>query len=143
MSPAIACGAVPGAPVRPHRLEALARVRRVQDWAHDLAGAAVLIDALSCLVRGAGLAAEYARCDEPVLRPGDAERAAGLLRTWGPHLAEPADTARVLLATGALSVALAEIDRRAPQRADDPRQLQLHADRVLTSPGAGESEGAR
>ena len=124
MSPALACGAVP---VRPHRLEALARVRRVQDWAHGLSDAAVLLDALSCLVRGAGLAAEYARCDEPVLRPGDAERAAGLLRTWGPHLAEPADTARVALASVGLSVALAEIDRRAPPAgaATDPRQLEM------------------
>lgn len=135
-----ACGAVTGTLPRPHRLEALARVRLVQDWAHGLSGASLLLDALACMIRGAGLAAEYARTSEPALLPADYERAARLLREYGPHLAEPADTGRVCLATAALSVALSEIAARAPAVTADPRQLSLHDPGVSAARAAGESE---
>ena len=129
-SDAEACGAVQGSPPRPHRLEALARVRLVQDWAHGLSGATLLLDALSCLIRGAGLAAEYARTSEPALRAADYERASRLLREYGPHLAEPSCTGRVCLATAALSVALSQLEALSPRCAPaDPRQLSLGGER--------------
>ncbi len=98
-----------------YRIEALARVRRVESWASILGAAGLeLRDSLACLCRAAGLAAEYAHTSAPSLAEGDWDAARRIVREDGTLLCDGLSTGRCGIAVASLSCALAALDALHP-----------------------------